>query len=64
MNSPQEPQKSKKFAWLGQALAFIEYLGNKLPDPLTLFFLLSLLVIIVSAIAGCFQSLCYPPRKR
>ncbi|MBE9051917.1 AbgT family transporter [Nostocales cyanobacterium LEGE 11386] len=55
MNSPQEPQKSKKFAWLGQALAFIEYLGNKLPDPLTLFFLLSLLVIIVSAIAAAFN---------
>ncbi|MBW4558980.1 MAG: AbgT family transporter [Trichormus sp. ATA11-4-KO1] len=55
MNSPQEPQKSTKFAWLGQALAFIEYLGNKLPDPLTLFFLLSLLVIIVSAIAAAFN---------
>ncbi|MCG6137746.1 MAG: AbgT family transporter [Nostoc sp. LLA-1] len=55
MNSPQKPQKSEKFAWLGNALAFIESVGNKLPDPLTLFFLLSLLVIIVSAIAAAFN---------
>ncbi len=52
MNSQQESKKSKKFVWLGKSLAFIEYLGNKLPDPLTLFFLLSLLVIVVSAIAS------------
>jgi aminobenzoyl-glutamate transport protein len=55
MNFPQEPQKSEKFAWLGKALAFIESVGNKLPDPLTLFLLLSLLVIIVSAIAAAFN---------
>jgi aminobenzoyl-glutamate transport protein len=44
-------QKSLKFAWLGKALTFIEFVGNKLPDPLTIFFVLSLMVIGVSAIA-------------
>ncbi len=42
----------QKLTWLEKFLATIEKLGNKLPDPLTLFFILSLLVIIVSAIAA------------
>jgi aminobenzoyl-glutamate transport protein len=42
----------QKLTWLEKFLAAIEKLGNKLPDPLTLFFILSLLVIIVSAIAA------------
>lgn len=51
INSP----KGQKFAWLGKVLTFIEYVGNKLPDPLTLFLLLSLMVIAVSAIAAAFN---------
>ncbi|BAZ42208.1 hypothetical protein NIES4101_81760 [Calothrix sp. NIES-4101] len=41
-----------KLTLLEKSLAAIEELGNKLPDPLTLFFILSLLVIVVSAIAA------------
>ncbi|MEO0686260.1 MAG: AbgT family transporter [Cyanobacteria bacterium J06649_11] len=37
---------------LDKSLAVIETLGNKLPDPITLFFILSTLVIIISAIAA------------
>ncbi|MDJ0732882.1 MAG: AbgT family transporter [Nostocaceae cyanobacterium] len=43
---------AKKSTWLTKSLAFIERVGNKLPDPLTLFFLLSLAVIVISAIAA------------
>ena len=49
------PQKSQKATGLGAALAFIEAVGNKLPDPLTIFFLLSLMVILASAIAAAFN---------
>lgn len=41
-----------KSTWVQKSLAFIEELGNKLPDPLTLFFILSVFVIVVSAIAA------------
>jgi aminobenzoyl-glutamate transport protein len=41
-----------KSTWVEKSLAFIEELGNKLPDPLTLFFILSLFVIVVSVIAA------------
>lgn len=49
------PQKTHKPTGLGAALAFIEAVGNKLPDPLTIFFLLSLMVILASAIAAAFN---------
>lgn len=49
------PQKSQKATGLGAALAFIEAVGNKLPDPVTIFFLLSLMVILASAIAAAFN---------
>ncbi len=41
-----------KSTWVQKSLAFIEELGNKLPDPLTLFFILSVFVIVVSVIAS------------
>lgn len=49
---PEEASAKRKSTWLEKTLAFIEDLGNKLPDPLTLFFILSLVVIAVSAIAS------------
>jgi aminobenzoyl-glutamate transport protein len=42
---------SKQQKLTGKVLTFIEDVGNKLPDPLTIFFVLSLIVIAVSAIA-------------
>ncbi|MDJ0799481.1 MAG: AbgT family transporter [Calothrix sp. MO_167.B12] len=44
--------QEKQSGWLGKSLTFIEKVGNKLPDPLTLFFFLSIAVILVSAIAA------------
>lgn len=49
------PQKSQKATGLGAALAFIEAVGNQLPDPLTIFLLLSLMVILASTIAAAFN---------
>ncbi|MGB3655247.1 MAG: AbgT family transporter, partial [Rivularia sp. (in: cyanobacteria)] len=37
---------------IDKSLAFIETVGNKLPDPITLFFILSVGVVLVSAIAS------------
>jgi aminobenzoyl-glutamate transport protein len=37
---------------IDKSLAFIETVGNKLPDPITLFFILSILVVLISAIAS------------
>lgn len=50
--SYQEQPRNRQVGWVGKSLAIVERLGNKLPDPLTLFFILSLVVILVSAIAS------------
>ena len=42
----------KKVGILNKSLNFIEKIGNKLPDPVTLFVLLSILTIIASFILG------------
>jgi aminobenzoyl-glutamate transport protein len=41
--------------WLGRSLTFIERVGNALPHPGTLFALMALLVILVSAITAQFD---------
>ena len=46
------PEKSKKLGIVNKALIFIEKVGNQLPDPITLFFYLSIAVIVISAIAS------------
>jgi len=51
----KESEKStsnKKSGLLEVALVSIETVGNKLPDPVTLFFYLSIAVLVISAIAG------------
>ena len=48
-------QQHNKPGLIDKFLAFIEKLGNKLPDPITLFFILSAVVILVSAIAASLQ---------
>ena len=40
---------------IDKSLAFIETLGNKLPDPITLFFILCVAVILISASAASFN---------
>ena len=48
-------QQNQQPGWIDKSLAFIERLGNKLPDPITLFFILSVAVILISAIAAWLQ---------
>ncbi len=52
MTETPPPEKSKKLDIVNRALVFIEKVGNKLPDPITLFFYLSVAVIVISAIAN------------
>lgn len=51
-HTPPEHINPKKSGWISKSLAFIEAVGNKLPDPLTLFFIFCLAVIFISAIAA------------
>lgn len=48
-------QQGNKPSSIDKFLAFIEKLGNKLPDPITLFFILSVVAILISAIAASLQ---------
>lgn len=50
--TPPESSSTKKSGWLGKSLTYIEAIGNRLPDPLTLFLIFSLVVIAISAIAS------------
>ena len=50
--SDREPQVREKKSFLNKVLGLVETIGNKLPDPITLFFLLSVAIIIISAIAA------------
>ncbi|MGD1712195.1 AbgT family transporter [Hydrocoleum sp. CS-953] len=52
MTETPPPEKSKKLDIVNKGLIFIEKAGNKLPDPITLFFYLSVAVIVISAIAN------------
>lgn len=61
--TPPETPENKKPNSLTKSLALIEELGNKLPDPLTLFFLLSILIIIISAIAAALKISVIHPGK-
>ncbi|MBC6478519.1 MAG: AbgT family transporter [Hormoscilla sp. GM7CHS1pb] len=48
----EKSSQNKKSGLLEVALVSIETVGNKLPDPVTLFFYLSIAVLVISAIAG------------
>ncbi|VEP18967.1 conserved membrane hypothetical protein [Hyella patelloides LEGE 07179] len=53
--SPPQNKESlshKKPSFLDKALGFVETVGNKLPDPITLFFLLSVAIVIISGVVG------------
>lgn len=47
----QKPSFKPKQSLFDKILGFIENVGNKLPDPITLFFWLSIAIVIISAIA-------------
>ena len=55
MTSRLPPPAAAPAGWLAWSLTFIERVGNALPHPGTLFAVMALLVIIVSAIAAQFD---------
>ena len=56
--------KTNQKSLLDRALNFVEIVGNRLPDPITLFFLLSIAVVIISAIANSLNlSVVHPGTK-
>jgi aminobenzoyl-glutamate transport protein len=48
--------------WFNRFLRFVEWLGNLLPHPVTLFAILTLLVVVVSGISGYFELSVPDPR--
>jgi aminobenzoyl-glutamate transport protein len=48
--------------WFNRFLKFVEWLGNLLPHPVTLFAILTLLVVLVSGVAGYFDLSVIDPR--
>ena len=50
--SDRQPLSRENQSFLEQTLSSIETIGNRLPDPITLFFGLSVAIIIISAIAA------------
>ncbi|CAI8216504.1 MAG: p-aminobenzoyl-glutamate transport protein [Glaciecola sp. HTCC2999] len=57
--SPSEPQHN---GWFGRFLNAVEFLGNLLPHPVTLFALLSIAIVILSGILGFFDIAVADPR--
>jgi aminobenzoyl-glutamate transport protein len=50
--TPPPSESTQKKGFLEKALGWIERIGNALPDPVTLFLILAVLVIVFSAIAA------------
>ena len=50
-SSDRKPRLKENKSFFDKALSWVEIIGNQLPDPITLFFLLSIAIIIISAIA-------------
>jgi aminobenzoyl-glutamate transport protein len=57
VTSPREPS-----GWFNRFLKFVEWLGNLLPHPVTLFAILTLLVVLVSGLAEFFDLSVLDPR--
>jgi aminobenzoyl-glutamate transport protein len=55
VTSNRQPAAAPPGGWLARSLTFIERVGNALPHPGTLFAVMALLVIVVSAIAAQFD---------
>ena len=50
--SEKSSQDVKKKGLLDRFLNVVEWSGNKLPDPIVIFFLLSMSLLVLSAVAG------------
>lgn len=55
MTELPRPAESMRSSWLSRSLTFIERVGNALPHPGTLFAIMALLVVVVSAITAQFE---------
>lgn len=58
----ENTQQSPKDSWFNRFLASVEYLGNLLPHPITLFALFCLFIIVFSGIADWFGLSAIDPR--
>jgi len=56
------PEPPKKGGWFARFLAIVEWLGNLLPHPVTLFALFALAIVIISAIAAALDVSVADPR--
>lgn len=52
MNEAQPSRSSAKRSWTSRALDFVEWLGNLLPHPVTLFALFAIGVVLLSGVLG------------
>lgn len=60
--TPPEPDARNNRAWVRRLLRTVEWLGNLLPHPVTLFALFALGVILISGLAGYFEWAVEDPR--
>ncbi|GAC30528.1 AbgT family transporter [Brumicola pallidula] len=66
-NSPsippsKQPQDLSKSGWFSRFLSTVEWLGNLLPHPITLFALLAVLIVFLSGVLGYFDVSVVDPR--
>ena len=61
-NTDGVPLNKSQSGWFGRFLNGVEFLGNLLPHPVTLFALLSLFIIVLSGILGMFDIAVADPR--
>lgn len=62
MTTHTQTEKNTQSGWFNRFLATVEWLGNLLPHPVTLFALLSLFIIILSGVLGYFDVSVADPR--
>lgn len=58
----KQPNADQNTGWFGRFLATVEWLGNLLPHPITLFASLALFIVFLSGILGYFEVAVADPR--
>jgi aminobenzoyl-glutamate transport protein len=61
-NSPNSADDLSQNGWFSRFLATVEWLGNLLPHPITLFASLAIFIVILSGILGYFDVSVIDPR--
>ncbi|GAB2684373.1 AbgT family transporter [Aliiglaciecola sp. 3_MG-2023] len=57
-----QPSNEQNSGWFSRFLATVEWLGNLLPHPITLFAILALFIVVLSGILGYFDVAVLDPR--